>query len=546
MTRTGAQVVARCLAEAGVRWVFSLSGNQILSLYEALDRAGIGIVHTRHEGAAVHMADAWARLTGEVGVCLVTAGPGHANALGALAMAGAGESPVVLLSGHAPSARAGQGAFQEMNQVALARPLTRWSAVAERTAHLPTLIATAFRHAQTGRYGPTQVSLPVDVLEGPADDLAQDAEPGPQQAAYFPTPAPPDTAAVRRIVALLREAARPVVVAGAWCARMRGHAALAAFSQHTGVPFLVVDHPRGLADPGLGRAAKALAAADTALLFGKTQDYRLNYGAPPAIAHTCRLLQIDPVLAEIGRHRAVEDGMVAELLPTAAALLEAAREVSWSLGSWTREVAALKETPVTVPTPADPSVDDGLHPWSVLDGLASLVAKQDVCFVLDGGEFGQWGRARLRPSPPHHLVNEPSGAIGFALPFAIASKLARPDAMVVALTGDGAFGFHAVELETAARLGVPVLVVVGNDAKWGTERHLQHARYGPDRGVATDLLPARYDLLAAALGCHGEYVERQEEIKPAFQRAAAALAGGRPAVVNARIRSVPSPAGAPP
>ena len=184
----------------------------------------------------------------------------------------------------------------------------------------------------------------------------------------------------------------------------------------------------------------------------------------------------------------------------------------------------------------------------MFDEVAPLLDRfgERACVVLDGGEFGQWARAILRLRPPQHLVNEPSGAIGFSVPFALAARLARPEATVIAIAGDGAFGFHAMEIETAARCRLPFLAIVGNDAAWGTERHLQVARYGADRAVATDLTPARYDRLAKALGGYGAHVERQVELGPALERALAAVAAGQPAVVNVQIQSVPSPAGGPP
>jgi acetolactate synthase-1/2/3 large subunit len=566
-TPTGAEVVARTLARAGVRRVFSLSGNQVLSLYESLDRAGVAIVHTRHEGAAVHMADAWARLTGEVGVCLVSAGPGHANALGALAVAGTGESAVLLLSGHAPLARAGQGAFQEMDQAGLARPLVRWAQVATSPAVLGAQVASALRAAQRGIPGPVHLSLPVDVLEAPAPagpDAATDAAPdvGAGRAAEGEEAgeaAPPDGAAVRAVLDALSGAARPLILAGAAGGRPALHARLEALSARSGVPWLRVDHPRGLADPGLGRAAEAVAAADVLLLVGKRQDYRLGYAAPPVLASGVRLLQIDPEREAIGRHRPVEVAIVAGLLPALDALLAAAGDGVGGAGgaggarsgpaAWAARVAALRAAPSGDDPDAagDGAPGGGLHPWAVLGVLAAALDARrlrgrDVCLVVDGGEFGQWARARLRPAPPGDLVNEPSGAIGYALPFAVAAALARPAATVVALAGDGAFGFYALELETAARCAAPVLVVVGNDAAWGTERHLQLRRYGADRAVATDLLPARYDVLATALGGHGEHVEALDALRPALERALDAVAAGRPAVVDVRLRSVPSPA----
>jgi acetolactate synthase-1/2/3 large subunit len=558
---TGAGAVARTLAGAGVRRVFSLSGNQVLSLYEALDRAGIGIVHTRHEGAAVHMADGWARLTGEVGVALVSAGPGHANALGALAMASAGESAVLLLSGHAPLSRAGQGAFQEMDQVGLARPLTRWAEVARRPGEVAGLVGAAMGVAWGGTPGPVHLSLPVDVLEGAVSHDpqgsqgipggAQEALQGGTRSVPLERTDAPDEGAVRRILEVLRQAARPLVLVGPSGARPAAQRRLAALKARTGLPFLLVDHPRGLADPALGRASEAVAEADAVLLLARSQDYRIGYGGAPVLGPGCRVVQIDPVAEAIGRNRAVEVGCVAPLLPALDALLALSGEVDWpppAPESWAERVATLRGAPPegAVPAPGELSASgEGLHPWWVLGEVAEVLGPRDpdsLCLVVDGGEFGQWARARLRPAPPRDLVNEPSGAIGYAVPFAIAARLARPQATVVAIAGDGAFGFHAMELETAARGGAPVLVVVGNDGAWGTERHLQLRRYGPGRDVATALSAARYSAVVTGLGGHGERVEDGAGLRPALERALAAVAAGRPALVDIRLRSVPSPA----
>jgi acetolactate synthase-1/2/3 large subunit len=555
---TGAQLTAASLAGAGVRRVFSVSGNQILPLYDALLDAGIAIVHARHEGPAVHMADAWARLTGTPGVALVTAGPGLANAIGGLALADAAESPLVLLAGHAPLGVA--GAFQEMDQTALARPVTRWSGVAARPEEVPALVAGALRTAQRGRPGPVHLSLPVNVLTQDAsnqDATGQDAappagDPSAGGATDGERLSDSGAAALRddlyQVAALLRAADRPMIVAGPAGGRPPLFPLLDEIATLTHVPFVIVDHPRGLADPALGRGAAALARADTVLLFTKRRDYRLSYGGPPSLAPDCRVVQIDPDPDEVSRGRAPDLGVVADPLPAARSLLAAVRALDWAATAWADEVAALLAAPVLTDSPPD-DVPGGLHPLAVFDALAEridAIGWDRTCLVVDGGEFGQWARARLRGRPPLHLVAEPSGAIGFAVPMALAAKLARPEATVVAIAGDGAFGFSALELETAVRCRVPFLTLVGVDGAWGTERHLQVARYGPDRAVATDLTFARYDLLASGLGAHGEHVDHPAQLRPALERALAAVAAGRPALVDVRIASGPSPAGAPP
>jgi acetolactate synthase I/II/III large subunit len=443
-----------------------------------------------------------------------------------------------------------------MDQVGLARPLTRWAEVARRPGEVARLVGAAMGVARGGTPGPVHLSLPVDVLEGAVSDdpRGSPGNPGGAQEPHQGGTGALDEGAVRRILEVLRQAARPLVLVGPSGARPAAQRRLVALSARTGLPFLLVDHPRGLADPALGRASEAVAEADAVLLLARSQDYRIGYGGAPVLGPGCRLMQIDPVGEAIGRNRAVEVGCVAPLLPALDALLALSEEVEWApsdpaaTDSWAQRVAMLRRAPPEggVPAPGEllPS-GEGLHPWWVLGEVAEVLGPRDpdsLCLVVDGGEFGQWARARLRPAPPRDLVNEPSGAIGYAVPFAIAARLARPQATVVAIAGDGAFGFHAMELETAARCGAPVLVVVGNDAAWGTERHLQLRRYGPGRDVATALSAARYSAVVTGLGGHGEHVEDGAGLRPALERALAAVAAGRPALVDVRLRSVPSPA----
>ena len=338
---TGAGAVARTLAGAGVRRVFSLSGNQVLSLYEALDRAGIGIVHTRHEGAAVHMADGWARLTGEVGVALVSAGPGHANALGALAMAGAGSRPCCCSADTPPWPAPDRGPSRRWTRWAWPGPSRagrRWPGVRRRWPGWWAPRSGWRRGVSPGRRARctsacrwTSWRVWRGAGAGAPRGGAQDSLQGDAGAGSGP-PGAPDEEAIRRILGLLQQATRPLVLVGPSGARPAAQARLAALSARTGLPCLLVDHPRGLADPALGRAGEAVAGADAVLLLARSQDYRIGYAAPPVLAPGCRLLQIDPIAGAIGRHRPVEVGCVAPLLPALDALLARGRSAGLAPG----------------------------------------------------------------------------------------------------------------------------------------------------------------------------------------------------------------------
>ncbi|HEX4996372.1 MAG TPA: thiamine pyrophosphate-binding protein [Methylomirabilota bacterium] len=503
MTRTGAHLVVEALAAAGVRHLFSLSGNQILSLYDASLGSGLSILHTRHEAAAVHMADAWGRLTEEPGVALVTAGPGHCNAISALYGALMAESPVVLLSGHAPTAQLGRGAFQEMDQAAVAAPVCKASWMAKDAARLGEDIATALELARSGRPGPVHVSLPGDLLE--AKVAAADGA----RAARREPPVAAAAAEVEQALALLAAARRPVIMMGGAMARGPRRAAVARLGDATGVPALPMESPRGFNDPWLHLAAPLLGQADLLLLLGKKPDFVVRFAQPPAVAAGCRVIQVDADAAARGR--------------------------AWSHRAWGDEVARARATAPASWAEARRSARTPIHPLRVCAALQPHLDRGAI-LVADGGEFGQWVQAGLEAET--RLINGPAGSIGSAIPMAIAARLRHPDRPVIAAVGDGTFGFHAFELDTAARYGLPVVTVIGNDARWNAEHQLQIQHYGADRTVGCELAPSRYDRLAAALGAHGEHVERAEDLDPALDRA---LRAGIPAVINVAIEGLPAP-----
>jgi acetolactate synthase-1/2/3 large subunit len=485
MKRRGADALARGLAAAGVRRMFALSGNHVMPVFDAALDAGVEILHVRHEAAAVHMADAWARLTGEVGVALVTGGPGHANAVSALYTALEAESPVLLISGHAALGELGKGAFQEMRQADLAAAVTKGSWTTQSAERLQHDVLHAMREARSGRPGPVHISVPQDVLEAQVDSKAH-AEPAVVDAT--PTRLPDE---------LLR-AERPLIIAGP--AMMR-NPALRGLEEASGVPVIGMESPRGVNDPSLGKLADVLGRADAVLLLGKRLDFTLRFGR--AFAEGCRVMHAEAFPAIPARRKG---------------------------GSWLEEVrAALAYRPAEWK-----SIDGSLHPVVVCRSLQEIVEKGVL--VCDGGEFGQWAQACLHA--PHRVINGPAGSIGSALPFAAAAKLAFPDSAVVAMLGDGTFGFHMSEIDTALRYGLHYLAVIGNDACWNAEYQIALKSYGKERARGLDLLPTRYGAAAAALGAHGEDVTRFGDLAPALARAVKA---GKPACVNVLIERTAAP-----
>ena len=540
----GADIVVETLARAGVRKVFTLSGNHVMPVFDAALGKGTDLVHVRHEAAAVHMADAWARTTGEVGVALVTGGAGHANAIGALCTAAASESPVLLLSGHAALDEIGLGAFQEMRQADLAEPVTKASWTARSADGLADDIARAMRIACSGRPGPVHVSLPFDVLECRVDAPAR----WPAAAAFAPEPMPLARPDAERIMGEISGAQCPLIIAPPALCTRRGFALIASLENAIGAPVIAMESPRGINDPALGCYAQVLGEADLIVLLGKPLDFTLRFGRSPAIDSQCRFIAVEPEPAVAARLAKMPERVVyqaaADAASAVAALIEAAR-TSRAGGASSAGTAAWRDRvrdSVAYRPPswrgAQARLDAPLHPAELCRQVNDVVARSaDAVFVSDGGEIGQWAQAII--SAPDRLINGPAGAIGASIPFAIAAKAARPDATVVAVLGDGSFGFHMAEFDTAVRYDLPFVAVVGNDARWNAEYQIQLRDYGANRAQGCTLAPGtRYDLVAAALGGHGEFVTCAAELPAALARA---FASRKPTCVNVLIESVAAP-----
>jgi acetolactate synthase-1/2/3 large subunit len=518
------------LKAAGVSRVFSLSGNHIMEVYDALLGSGIEIIHTRHEAAAVHMADAYARVSGGVGVALVTGGQGHANAAAALPTALAGESPVLLLSGHAPLNELGNGAFQEIPQAAMAAPVSKASFTAGSAAGLAAEVTRCIALARGGRPGPVHLSLPTDLLEAELEAAPVAGDPA-------PAPMPLAAGTARLVAEAIGAAARPLLLAPPALVSPAGAAALDALERATGLKPVPMNSPRGLADPSLGAFTELLPEADLIVLLGKPLDFTTRFGRPAAGA---RFILLEPEAALIGRAaRLLGDRLafaaVADPASAVAALAAAARPVA-AQSAWAERVREAVEWRPAEWASLAGAPEGPIHPATLCHAIGAALPA-DAMFVCDGGEVGQWGQAMVRA--PIRLTNGVAGAIGVGNPFAVGARAAKA-VPTVALMGDGSFGFHMAELDTAARHGLPYVAVVGNDSRWNAEHQIQVRDYGANRAHGCELAPGtRYDLVAAALGGHGEFVERAADLAPALARA---MAAGRPAVVNVVIEGRPAPA----
>jgi acetolactate synthase-1/2/3 large subunit len=520
-TLHGGRLVARRLKAYGVSKLFTLSGGHLFSIYDGCRAEGIDIVDTRHEATATFAAEGWAKVTREPGVAALTAGPGVTNGMSALASAQQNHSPVLALGGRAPAMRWGQGSLQEIDHVPFVRPLVKLAATAGATAEIPGLIDDAWAVMRRDHPGPAFLDFPLDVVfmeaaEPPLPETRPVGRPG------------ADRAALDRAATLLRDAERPVIMAGTNLYWGRGEDALRELAEAAGIPVFLNGLARGCLPADhqhfFSRArSAALKDADLALVAGVPMDFRLGFGG--AFGEETEIVAIDLAEPERDHPRAVAAECYGDIAATLRTLAAAGGADTSAWLARLRELETSKRE-----AEREQLTDDRapLHPMRVYGELREVLDR-DAILVGDGGDFVSYaGRVVDSYAPGCWLDPGPFGCLGSGPGYALAAKLAHPERQVVLLLGDGAFGFSGMEFDTLARHGVDVVGVMGNNGIWALEKHPMEFLYG--YSVAADLRPeTRYDQVVEALGGHGELVSRPSELRPALERA---LSAGRPALVN--------------
>ena len=527
-----AAVIARFLKAQGVDRVFALCGGHIMPIWMAVDAQGIQIVDVRDERAAVYMAHAHADLTGGLGVALVTAGPGVTNAMTGIANAHVARAPVLILSGTPPRPQENRGALQDMAHTDFVRPLTRYA----RTVRQPELVlqelgeAVARARGECGEPGPAYLDFPVDTLRAIVPPVMQLPE-------YFAArPAVrvlPDPVMVDEAVALMWSARRPLVISGrgakaAGPSLVRLLDRLHALYLDTGESRGLVpdDHPSVVA----AMRGSVMGDADLIITIGRRLDFQLAYGSP-AVFGDARFVRIGECAGELRDNRR---GAV-ELLATPEAALEAilqaagdrkpSTDLEWAQAVKARHSSRVGKLADSMRT-APPGADGLMHPNRLLSVMRDALP-DDAVVVADGGDFLSFARVGLPAST--YLDPGSLGCIGIGTPFGIAASLACPDRTVVVATGDGAFGFNAMEIDTAVRHRAPLLIVVANNGSWAIEVRDQQETHG--KVVGTRLQFADHAAMARAFGMHAERVERAEDLPAAMARALA----NRPALLDVLV-----------
>lgn len=523
----GGELVARALADQGVTTLYTLCGGHIAPIYDGCLNHNIAVIDFRHEQAAAHAADAHARLTRNIGVAAVTAGPGVTDAVTAVANAYQARSPMVLLGGAAPLKTKGMGALQEIPQTGLFADITKASFTVQTTEEIPERLADAFRIALSDRPGPVFIELPFDVLFNAIDEP-------PRSARVTVEPIAPAVSDVQRMFELLRAAQKPLLIAGTQVYWDEAHDALRDLTEQTGIPVFTNGAGRGtlpMTHPHCFRESRsaALREADVVVLIGTPLDFRLKYGRE-GWNDGAKLIQIENDAAELNHNRQAEVAIVANARLALEALSEGLQGVRYD--DWLKRVSVLEEEKRAK-----------LESWKALDDVPvnhfrfaaeiNDFIDQDTILVGDGGDIvSACAKVLDLTFPGQWLDPGPLGCLGVGIPFAIAAQHLHPDKKVLVINGDGAFGLNGFEFDTAVRFNLPIVSIVGNDAGWGQIRGPQINMVGEERAIATSLAPTRYDKIVEAMGGYGEHVDSPDDIGPALERA---FASGKPACIDVTL-----------
>ncbi len=529
MAINGSEILAKALEREGVDTFFFIMGAPMMLAENACIAAGMRPVDVRHEQAAAMMAHAYARLRNKPGICMAASGPGTTNLVTGVAHAWADCAPVIAFGGSAPVATSGRGAFQEVDQLAMFKPCTKWAERVHHAKRIPELVNKAFREAMSGKPGPVYLDMPGDVLYQEIDE-SDVAWPEPWTAERSGRPEGASER-IEEVIDLLASAECPVIVSGSGILWSQAAAELKAWVDATGIPFYTTPQSRGVIPEDhpfcyLTARSTAFREADVVMVIGTRMNYVIAHAAPPRFNAKAKIVRIDIDPAEIDTSPRLDIGIVGDARAVLRQLTRAAdgRLSPDTYRAWRERLRGQNTSKQEAQEKTLHSDETPIHPLRLCNEIREFLDR-DAILVVDGQEILNYARQSIPSFAPGHRLNSGVfGTMGVGMPFAVGAKIAKPDKQVLVLHGDGSFGLNAMEFDTAVRHRVPVLVVISLNGGWTADP----AKEKPGR----DLGYTRYDKIAEALGGHGEFVEKPAEIRPALERAAAALGDGKPALVN--------------
>jgi thiamine pyrophosphate-dependent acetolactate synthase large subunit-like protein len=501
--------------------LFYLMGGPMIDCQQACVDEGMLMIDVRHEQAAGFMATAWSRMLRRPSVCMAASGPGVANLVSGVAHAWADGAPVIAIGGASPLAQNNTLAFQEVDQLAMFRPITRWADRCYSTMRIPEYVDMAFRMAYGSRPGPVYLDVPADVLFGevPEDGVAWTEPAGPRPRPFG------DPAAIAEAIRVLEAASSPVLIYGSGVLWGEAEASLLAFVDRFEIPFFATpqgrgaipeDHPLSL----LAARSAAFRGCDVIVEIATRQNYVIDQARGSRWNAGAKLIQIDIDASEIGRNRRADVPIVGDVRSVLDQLVEAggAHEGSDRYSSWILALRTEHDEKAAAAEVRASSDGRPMHPLRLCKEVRDVLPR-DAVLVVDGQEILTYARQFIPFYAPRSLNSGTFGTMGVGLPLGIGAKLALPDAPVLVLHGDGSFGINAMEMDTAVRLNIPIVCVISNNAGWA----------GVKTYPGSVLGHTRYDLMFEPLGAHTEHVEDPDRVGGAITDA---FASGRPSVIN--------------
>lgn len=541
----GSDVLLKCLAKENVKYIFGIPGGQLVSFLDGIkeqgESYGLDFVMTRHEQAAAHMADAWARITGNPGVCLGTVGPGAADLVPGSYEAFQEGSPIIILTAQNQTWKSypDHGSMQGCDQKKLFEATTKWNCVVDCPERIPELVQRAFRTALSTRQGPVHLDLPVDVLFGEInEDEVSFVEPDNYRATNPPTAS---DEVLREAAEMLVDAEKPLIHSGGGVVKSRAEDQLKELAEYLSAPVTVSqsgigtiphDHPLSF-QPNLSPGGvTAQSESDVVLAVGTRFTDSVGWGKPDFWGNPKdqKIIQVDLSPERIAENRQVDLAIMGDAKLVLQDLLEKIKEMTDERDEHekVKEYRGIDRDFRQDITDSVELEEPPIHPVKVMEVVRDFFSKDSVT-VVDGGTFQVW--AHLFPhafGPENRYICSPHGGmLGGGLPKAISAKLARPTEEVFLLTGDGSFMLNIQELETAKRWEVDINVIVGNDRSWGMIKTSQESLY--ERSIGVDFTDVRYDKIAEAMGCYGERVTDPQELRPALRDA---KESNKPAIID--------------
>jgi len=545
---TGGELLVKCLVNEGITKVFGIPGGQLTTFIDAIVRAGrpqgLDYYMTRHESACANMADAWVRTTGSTAVCAGTVGPGASNMIAGMEVAMADNVPILAITPQIHSNRSYpfRGSQQQLDQITLFSAVTKWNALVNRWDRIPELVSRALREANSGKPGPVHLDIPVDVLFETGEESDVRIAPPGRTRSLGRTNGDPEL--IEKAARMLAASERPAIHVGRGVLAAGATDELRELAEYLDCVVIPTVGARGVMSeahplcmmPASGGMLTAVSSADVILALGCTFSELDFWGEPPfwAAPEVQKVIQVDVDPRSIGLNREVDVGIVGDAKAVLTQLTDALKSgiaTRTESREFTKTVQGVEEQAADG-VAAMAAVDTTpVHPLRLVKEVSDFFG-EDAILALDGGNIGLWAAMGTRVYRPRSFLwAGGSGHLGTGLPMALGAKMAEPDRPVYIIHGDGAFLFSVMELETAARLGLPVIDVVANDRSFGMIKGAQEVAF-EKRYCGVDFTDVRLDKIAEAMGCLGIRVEEPDGIKPALEQA---VASGRPAVIDVLV-----------